>query len=115
MRRDISGVSQTWDESQLRSLAERLGYELAKTVVVGPETDSPVSRLLNVVRRVDVDAVIVPGARHFGVEVPPELVKVVDVITVDPTKTYARWAPGCSDGRMFSPAEHDAWIRSLGR
>lgn len=53
--------------------------------------------------------------RHFGGEVPPELVKVVDVITVEPQKTYARWAPGCSGGRMFSPAEHDAWIRSLGR
>ncbi|MBF6219774.1 hypothetical protein IU479_16845 [Nocardia abscessus] len=115
LRRDVSGVSQTWDEIQLRGLAKRLGYELAKTVVFGPETDSPLSRLMGVVRRADVDAVIVPGVRHFGGEVPPELVKVVDVITVNPQKTYARWAPGCSGGRMFSPAEHDAWIRSLGR
>jgi hypothetical protein len=115
LRRDVSGVSQTWDEIQIRSLAERLGYELAKTVVFGPETDSTLSRLLNVVRRVDADAVIVPGVRHFGFEVPPELVKVVDVVTVSPQNTYARWAPGCSDGRMFSSAEHDAWIRSLGR
>ncbi|WP_280293130.1 hypothetical protein [Nocardia abscessus] len=81
--------------------AKRLGYELAKTVVFGLETDSPLSRLMNVVRRVDVDAVIVSGVRHFGGEVPPELVKVVDVITVDSTKTYARGrqgaaAAGCS-------------------
>jgi hypothetical protein len=59
--------------------------------------------------------VIVPSVRHFGGEVPSELVEVVDVITVNPVHTYARWAPGCSDGRMFSPAEHDAWVRSLGR
>ncbi|WP_280251794.1 hypothetical protein [Nocardia abscessus] len=41
---------------------------------------------MNVVRRVDVDAVIVPGVRHFGWEVPPELVEVVDVIGMDPPK-----------------------------
>ncbi|WP_174187714.1 hypothetical protein [Nocardia barduliensis] len=115
LRRDVSGVSQTWDEIQLRSLAQRLGYELAKTVAFGPETDSPLSRLMNVVRRVDVDAVIVPGVRHFGGEVPPALVQVVDVVTVNPERTYARWAPGCAEGRRFSPAEHDAWLRSLGR
>jgi hypothetical protein len=108
LRRDVSGVSQTWDEIQIRSVAKRLGYELAKTVVFGPETDSPLSRLMNVVRRVDVDAVIVPSVRHFGGEVSSELVKVVDVITVSPENTYARWAPGCSNGRTFSPAEHDA-------
>ncbi|MGQ4597359.1 hypothetical protein [Nocardia sp. R6R-6] len=114
LRRDISGISQTWDEIQIRSLAKRLGYELAKTVVFRAETDSPLSRLLNVVRRVDVDAVIVPGVRHFGGEVPTGLVAVADVITVSPERTYARWAPGCNGGRMSSPAEHDAWKRSLG-
>ncbi len=98
LRRDVSGLSQTWDEIQIRSVAKRLGYELAKTVVFGPQTDSPLSRLLNVVRRVDADAVIVPGVQHLGWEVPSELVKAVDVITVSPQNTYARWAPGCSDG-----------------
>ncbi|MEV6320637.1 hypothetical protein AB0M45_05480 [Nocardia sp. NPDC051787] len=115
LRRDVSGVSQTSDEIQIRSIAKRLGYELAKTVVFGPETDSPLSRLLNVVRRVDARAVIVPGVQHLGWEVPPELVKVVDVITVNPQNTYTRLAPGFSDGRMFSPAEHGAWIRPQGR
>lgn len=115
LRRDVSGVSQTWDEIQIRSVANRLGYELAKTVVFGPETDSPLSRLLNVVRRADVDAVIVPGVQHFGGEIPSELVEIVDVVTVRPEKTDARWAPGCSGGRTFSPAEYDAWIRTLDR
>ncbi|WP_051022214.1 hypothetical protein [Nocardia pneumoniae] len=115
LRRDVSGVSQTWDEIQIRSLAKRLGYELAKTVVFGPKTDCPLSRLLNVVRRIDVDAVIVPNSRHFGADVPAELVKVVDVITVQPENTYARWASGCTDGRMFSPAEFDFWFKTLGR
>jgi hypothetical protein len=96
LRKDISGISQTWDETQIRSVAKRLGYELTKTVVFGPETDSPLSRLLNVVRRVDVDAVIVPGVQHFGGEVPADLVSAVDVVTVRPENTYARWAPGYS-------------------
>ncbi|WP_051175524.1 hypothetical protein [Nocardia exalbida] len=113
LRRDVSGVSQTWDEIQIRSVAMRFGYELAKTVVFGPETDSPLSRLLNVIRRTDVDAVIAPGLKHFGFEVPSELVEVADVVTVNPQRTYARWAPGCSDGRTFSAAEHDAWIKNL--
>ncbi|MGK8510358.1 hypothetical protein ACRS5S_20695 [Nocardia asiatica] len=115
LRRDVSGVSQTWDEIQIRSVALRLGYELAKTVVFGPETDSPLSLLLNVVRRVDADAVIVPGVRHLGSEMPSELVRVVDVVTVSPENTYARWAPGCSNGRTFDSAEYDAWIKALDR
>ncbi|MGK8553051.1 hypothetical protein [Nocardia gipuzkoensis] len=115
LRRDVSGASQTWDEIQIRSLAKRLGYELAKTVVFGPRTDCPLSRLLNVVRRIDVDAVIVPNPQHFGADVPTELVKVVDVITVQPENTYARRAFDCTNGRMFSSAEYDFWIKTIGR
>ncbi|MFI6776518.1 hypothetical protein [Nocardia sp. NPDC050412] len=40
----------------------------------------------------DIDAVIVPSADHFGGTVPEELVKVRDVITTSPENTYARWA-----------------------
>ncbi|MGK8522028.1 hypothetical protein ACRS6B_10970 [Nocardia asteroides] len=63
------------------------------------------------VRRVDADAVIVPGVRHFGFDVPSELVQVVDVVTVSPENTYARWAPGCSGGRAFSPTEFELWSK----
>ncbi|MGQ4596459.1 hypothetical protein [Nocardia sp. R6R-6] len=113
LRRDVSGVSQVWDETQIRSVAKRLGYDLAKVVVFGPNTDHPLTRLMNVVRTVDVDAVIVPGVAHFGGEVPTELVKVADVITTNTGQTFARWATGCSDGRAFDTAEHDAWIKNL--
>lgn len=92
LRRDVSGISQTWDEIQIRSIAKRLGYDLAKTVAFGPETDHPQSRLLNVIRTMDVDAVIVSSAAHLGGDIPDPLVQACDVITVSPENTYARWA-----------------------
>ncbi|MFD0365851.1 hypothetical protein ACFQZZ_30810 [Nocardia sp. GCM10030253] len=92
LRRDVSGFSQSWDEIQIRSVAKRLGYDLAKTVVFGRETDSPESRLLNVIRTIDVDAVIVPSAAHLGGAIPDPLVQACDVVTVSPENTYARWS-----------------------
>ncbi|WP_405163930.1 hypothetical protein OG203_02075 [Nocardia sp. NBC_01499] len=100
LRRDISGGSQMWHETQIRSLARRLGYELAKTVVFGPEVDDPVTRLLTVVRSTEAEAVVVPGPEHFGGRVPDRVVRVCDVITVSPHCTYARsyTSPFLGDG-----------------
>ncbi|MFD0364875.1 hypothetical protein ACFQZZ_25845 [Nocardia sp. GCM10030253] len=91
LRRDVSGISQDWNEIQIRSVAQRLGYDLAKTVVFGRETDDPEGRLLNVIRAMDVDAVIVPNAVHLGGAIPDALVQECDVVTVSPENTYARW------------------------
>ncbi|WP_454197260.1 hypothetical protein [Nocardia sp. Marseille-Q1738] len=90
LRKDVSGVSQTWDEAQLQSLAKRLGYELSKTVTFGAATDEPVARLIDVVRACAVDAVIAPGLHHFDGAVPEELVEVCDLITVTPQETFSR-------------------------
>jgi hypothetical protein len=67
----------------------RFGYDLAKTVTFGARTGHPVSRLVNVVRRMDVDAVITPSLEHFGGDVPDELVRACEVNTVSPVATYA--------------------------
>ncbi|WP_327146431.1 hypothetical protein [Nocardia sp. NBC_01327] len=91
LRSDVSGVRQPWDELQSRSLAKRLGYALAKTVVFSDRVEDPVQRLIDVVRRMDAEAVVVPNLEHFGGTVPGELVRMVDVITVAPHDTYARW------------------------
>ncbi|QIS13028.1 hypothetical protein [Nocardia arthritidis] len=90
LRRDVSGVSQVWDETLIRSTAKRLGYDLAKTIAFGPETDAPVARLIATARRIDAEAVIVPGPAHFDGEIPAEVVRVCDVITVSPENTFAR-------------------------
>lgn len=91
LRSDISGVRQSWDEIRIRSLAARLGYTLAKTVVFGPYAEQPVQRLINVVRSVDAEAVIAPSIEHLGGRVPEVLLAVADVITTDPQETFARW------------------------
>ncbi|MRH86446.1 hypothetical protein GFY24_03000 [Nocardia sp. SYP-A9097] len=91
LRSDISGVRQSWDEIRMRSMAARLGYTLAKTVVFGLYTDEPVQRLIDVVRSVDAEAVIVPSLEHLGGVVPKPLLAVADTITVDPQETFARW------------------------
>ncbi|NNH72550.1 hypothetical protein HLB23_22265 [Nocardia uniformis] len=91
LRSDISGIRQPWDDTHIRSLARRLGYTFAKTVVFGAHTDHPLQRLVNVAKATDVDAVVVPSLEHFGGELPDELVAVADVITVSPEQTFARW------------------------
>ncbi|WP_433683207.1 hypothetical protein [Nocardia sp. CA-119907] len=93
LRKDISGVSQDWDEIQIRSRAKRLGYDLAKTVTFTAETDDPEGRLVNVVQALDVDAVIAPGLEHFGGRVPQRLVRQCELNTVNPEATYAPHAP----------------------
>lgn len=92
LRRDVSGVSQVWDETQNRSVAARLGYNLAKTITFGSDVLQPIDALLKAVKRAGAEAVIVPSTAHFeGNAVPDELIRQVDVITVSPEHTFARW------------------------
>ncbi|WP_378733670.1 hypothetical protein [Nocardia brasiliensis] len=92
LREDIAGVAQAWNETQMRSLAKRLGYNLTKTVVFGANTEHPIPELISVARQVKADAVVVPSVTHFdGNAVPDELTRVADVVTVSPEQTYARW------------------------
>lgn len=93
LRKDISGVSQDWDEIQIRSRAKRLGYDLAKTVTFDARTVDPEGRLVNVVQALDVDAVIAPSLEHFGGQVPKRLVQQCELNTVSPGETYAPHAP----------------------
>ncbi|MTE15380.1 hypothetical protein GLP40_21720 [Nocardia sp. CT2-14] len=93
LRSDISGERLQRDETRIRGLAHRLGYDLRRTVVFGPRTDRPVQRLRVLVSRLDLEAVIVPSVDHFeGGCVPADLVAVADIITVYPENTYARSA-----------------------
>ncbi|AYF76425.1 hypothetical protein D7D52_24310 [Nocardia yunnanensis] len=92
LRQDVSGARRQWDELRIRSLAARLGYDLRKVAVFGPETDRPSYRLRVLVGNLGVDAVIVPGLEHFeNGRVPEDLVQRADVITVSPEETFARW------------------------
>ncbi|MEU7138587.1 hypothetical protein ABZ942_03965 [Nocardia sp. NPDC046473] len=108
LRRDVSGVSQVWDETQIRSVAKRLGYELAKIVVFGAYTHQPVAQLLTTIERVRADAVVMPTLAHLADELDL-VVQACDVITVNPENTYARWvlptdrwpAPGTDEGESI--------------
>ncbi|MEV6773381.1 hypothetical protein AB0N05_32590 [Nocardia sp. NPDC051030] len=91
LRHDVSGAQQQWDEAQIQHLARRLGYDLCKTLIFGPETDRPLLRVRTAVSRLDADAVITPSLEHFDGQVPDDVVEVADVITVSPENTYARW------------------------
>lgn len=84
LRSDVSGVSQLWDEAQIRRLASRLGYDFSGMVLYDPLSGRPpLARLKAQATRLDAEAVIVPGADHFeGGQVPESLVRQLDVITV---------------------------------
>ncbi|MCU1640454.1 MAG: hypothetical protein JWN03_729 [Nocardia sp.] len=92
LRTDVSGVAQLWDQSQIRRLAERLGYDFADMVIYDPKFGRPpLARLKAQATRLDAEAVIVPSPEHFeGGEIPGALVMQVDVIIVNPEETYAR-------------------------
>lgn len=104
LRTDVSGLAQLWDQSQIRRLAIRLGYDFADMIVYDPRFGRPpLARLRAQATRLDAEAVIVPGPEHFeGGEIPGTLVDQMDVITVTPEETYARWAVPPS--RDFPPA-----------
>ncbi|MFI6172968.1 hypothetical protein ACIBCN_39750 [Nocardia sp. NPDC051052] len=108
LRKDVSGEAQAWHDTQMRSLAKRLGYNLTKTVIFGADTERPIDALLNVARRTAAEAVIVPSAAHFeGGTIPSDLTKMVDVITVMPEDTHARWSlhPSRWDSRTKGPSQ----------
>lgn len=92
LRTDISGMAQLWDQSQIRRLATKLGYDFADMVIYDPRFGRPpLARLKAQATRLDAEAVIVPSPQHFpGRQIPGALVKQLDVITVSPEETYAR-------------------------
>lgn len=90
LRTDVSGARRVWHEIQIRTVAERLGYRLAKTIVFGEFTADPISKLIAVVEKAEADAVVIPSAEHVGGDIPEALVSAADVITVSPEATYAR-------------------------
>ncbi|MEV6769040.1 hypothetical protein AB0N05_10490 [Nocardia sp. NPDC051030] len=94
LRTDVSKLAQLWDQTQIRRVAARLGYDFADMVVYDPRFGRPpLARLKAQATRLDAEAVIVPGPEHFeGGEVPGTLVQQLDVITVTPEATYARRA-----------------------
>ncbi|WP_067829918.1 hypothetical protein [Nocardia inohanensis] len=100
LRTDVSGIAQLWDEQRIRRVAERYGYDFSGMVVYDPKFGRPpLARLRAQAIRLDAEAVIVPGPQHFAAgEIPAALVKQLDVITVRPENTYARWASAAGDG-----------------
>lgn len=93
LRRDISGVAQSWDETQIRSLAERLGYRFTKTVVFSDRTTDPIGRLLDVVTTTEAVAIVTPSLTHLGSDLPHRIVAACDIITVSPEVTHTRTLP----------------------
>ncbi len=75
-----------WDAAQMRRLARRLGYRL-----VWPASAS-VLPLVDQVRDADADAVLLPAPDHVGVLELDDLMHVVDVETVCPRLSFARWS-----------------------
>lgn len=97
VRSDVSGVAKRWHEQKMRHFARRLGYNLRKTVEFSRRTEDPITRLAATAALNQAEAVFVPSVDHFGGTVPRELVRVVDVITVEDEQTYARWPDGRVD------------------
>ncbi len=93
LRQDVSGLHQPYDESQIISLAKRLGYHLRIMIICTDGANDIGLQLRNIAEVFRADAVVVPSTAHFdGEAVPSKLIRVVDVITVEPEYTYSRQA-----------------------
>ncbi|MEV6773355.1 hypothetical protein AB0N05_32455 [Nocardia sp. NPDC051030] len=94
LRTDVSGISQQWDETEIRRLATRYGYDFAGIVIYDPNSGRPpLARLKAQATRLDAEAVFVPSLEHLEEgEAPGSLVQKLDVVTVHPEETYARRA-----------------------
>ncbi|MEC3919746.1 hypothetical protein [Nocardia sp. CDC160] len=92
LRTDVSGIGQQWDESEIRRLAQRYGYDFADMVTYDPNSGRPpLARLKAQATRLDAEAVFVPSLEHFeDGESPASLVQKLDIVTVHPEETYAR-------------------------
>ncbi|WP_233434483.1 hypothetical protein [Nocardia yamanashiensis] len=92
LRTDVSGIGQLWDETCIRNLAVQLGYDFSGMLIHDPRTGRPpLARLRSQATRLGAEAVIVPSTAHFpDGQVPPELIRQLDVITVSPKATFAR-------------------------
>lgn len=85
---DVSGIAARWDHAQLVRLARRLGYAL----IWPPEqTAMP---FVDQVREADVDAVLVPSAKHLDALTLDRLMHLADVETANPRETFARYPGG---------------------
>ncbi|MFE3229939.1 hypothetical protein [Nocardia sp. NPDC059228] len=94
LRTDVSRVGQLWDQTEIRRLAARFGYDFADMIVYDPSFGRPpLARLRAQITRLDAEAVFVPSLSHFeDGELPGSLVQQLDVITVHPEETYSRMA-----------------------
>ncbi|WP_194853061.1 hypothetical protein [Nocardia sp. SYP-A9097] len=54
-------------------------------------TESPAERLADIATRMRAEAVVTPSLGHFDGSTPIALIQVVDLITVEPLETFARW------------------------
>ncbi|WP_330182563.1 hypothetical protein OHB26_02215 [Nocardia sp. NBC_01503] len=72
LRLELSGSAWERAELDLLELAGQHGYDLVKTLRIGPEVREPVSRLLIVVRRFGAGAVVTPTLEHVGT---PEVIR----------------------------------------
>ncbi|MFC4376268.1 recombinase family protein [Nocardia halotolerans] len=82
LRTDVSGARQSWDEIRMRSLAGRLGYNLAKIITFSGRTDHPMDRLIAQARRANAEMVLVPNEDHLGDSNPERLHRITTVITL---------------------------------
>lgn len=98
LRDDVSGQGWQQDEQAILALATRLGYDLVKTVRMNPDIHDPLHRLLIIVRRLDVAAVITPTLEHIGG--PGRICRVCSLITVTPEYNWAlAYKPSEEGGR----------------
>lgn len=81
-----TSIAPEWDRARIQRLARHLGYTLT-----WPRIES-VLPLVDQVRAAEVDIVITPAPNHLDAITLNAIMSVVDVETVCPRLTFARWA-----------------------
>ncbi|WP_067674678.1 hypothetical protein [Nocardia miyunensis] len=80
-----TSLAPEWDRAQIQRLARHLGYQL-----IWPRVESVVP-LVDQIRTAEVDIVITPAPNHLTAITLNAIMSVVNVETVCPRLTFARW------------------------
>lgn len=91
IRSDLSGHARQLDESRLRRLAIRFGYDVCEVLLVDGTRSQRLVYLEDGIRAHGAEAVFVPTVEHLDGQLG-RIVAQADVIEQS-GETYARWSP----------------------
>ncbi|MEU0871668.1 hypothetical protein [Nocardia brasiliensis] len=113
LRYGISGADRERHEAEIRSVATRLGYEVAAILYDACDRGALVSQIMVLAWNCESAAVIIPSDRHLERGEVDDLLAVGDVIIIESAKRYEPAGREVKVTDLWNPgpngSSHDNW------